>query len=232
MIQKVDDIENVVNNYLQITVKDTGAGIEFQEQDKLFQLFKLVEKPDEMRENGIGLSLAVINQIVQQFDGYMTFDSIPNQGSNFTFTFKIESRVGEVQDLMASSSFKFRWKPNPEQFIGGQEIRYILKQGNVATNPADQTAAENQVFAILPYKNEVNMVSNQQSYTMLPMHIDDVKRRLQKILIVDDEAYNINALIILLEIILKIDVQSTCERALSGPEAIQKIKDDLRANNN
>jgi len=76
------------------------------------------------------------------------------------------------------------------------------------------------------------MVSNQQSYTMLPMHIDDVKRRLQKILIVDDEAYNINALIILLEIILKIDVQSTCERALSGPEAIQKIKDDLRANNN
>jgi hypothetical protein len=102
----------------------------------------------------------------------------------------------------------------------------------VATNPADQTAAENQVFAILPYKNEVNMVSNQQSYTMLPMHIDDVKRRLQKILIVDDEAYNINALIILLEIILKIDVQSTCERALSGPEAIQKIKDDLRANNN
>jgi CheY-like chemotaxis protein len=133
---------------------------------------------------------------------------------------------------MASSSFKFRWKPNPEQFIGGQEIRYILKQGSAATDPADQTAAENQVFAILPYKNEVNMVSNHQSYTMLPMHIDDVKRRLQKILIVDDEAYNINALIILLEIILKIDVASTCERALSGPEAIQKIKDDLRANGN
>ena len=78
MIQKVDDIENVVNNYLQISVKDTGVGIEFQEQDKLFQLFKLVEKPDEIRENGIGLSLAVINQIVQQFDGYMTFDSVPN----------------------------------------------------------------------------------------------------------------------------------------------------------
>lgn len=31
MIQKVDDIKNVVNNYLQISVKDTGAGIEFQE---------------------------------------------------------------------------------------------------------------------------------------------------------------------------------------------------------
>ena len=232
MIQKVDDIENVVNNYLQISVKDTGAGIEFQEQDKLFQLFKLVEKPDEMRENGIGLSLAVINQIVQQFDGCITFDSIPNQGSTFTFTFKIESRVGEVPDLMASSSFKFRWKPNPEQFIGGQEIRYILKQGNASANPADQAVAENQVFAILPYKNEVNMAPNQQSYTMLPMHIDDVKRRLQKILIVDDEAYNVNALIILLEIILKIDVQTTCERAQSGPEAIQKVKDDLRANNN
>ena len=107
---------------------------------------------------------------------------------------------------MASNSFKFRWKPNPEQFIGGQEIRYILKQANMANQSANQSAADNQVFAILPYKNEVNMVSNQQSYTMLPLHIDDVKRRLQKILIVDDEAYNINALIILLEIILKIDV--------------------------
>ena len=67
---------------------------------------------------------------------------------------------------------------------------------------------------------------------MMPLNIDDVKQRLQKILIVDDEAYNINALIILFEIILKIDIQATCERATSGPEAIQKVKDDLRSNNN
>ena len=163
----------------------------------------------------------------------MTFESAPNVGSTFSFTFKIESRVGEVQDqLEASNSLKFRWRPNPEQFIGGQEIRYILKQANTATPAPNQPGSphNNQVFSILPYKNEVNM--QQQSFTMMPLNIDDVRQRLQKILIVDDEAYNINALIILFEIILKIDIKTTCERALSGPEAIQMVKDDLRNNNN
>ena len=63
-----------------------------------------------------------------------------------------------------------------------------------------------------------------------PINVENIRKRLQKILIVDDEEYNINAIFILLEIILKINIESTCERAISGLEAIQKIKDDIVMN--
>lgn len=63
-----------------------------------------------------------------------------------------------------------------------------------------------------------------------PISIENIKKRLQKILIVDDEEYNINAMFILLEIMLKINIELTCERATSGNEAILKIKEDIIKN--
>lgn len=57
----------------------------------MFELFKLVKEPEEIESNGVGLSLVVINQIVKQFGGQMSFESIPFAGSTFIFTFQIDS---------------------------------------------------------------------------------------------------------------------------------------------
>ena len=42
-----------------------------------------------MNTNGIGLGLVICENIVNMFDGYIKFDSIPNKGSTFTFAFKL-----------------------------------------------------------------------------------------------------------------------------------------------
>jgi K+-sensing histidine kinase KdpD len=49
---------------LQIQVIDTGAGIEYEHQDKLFKLFGFVQGPNKMNRNGIGLGLVIADNIV------------------------------------------------------------------------------------------------------------------------------------------------------------------------
>ena len=51
-----------------------------------------------------------------------------------------------------------------------------------------------------------------------------------KILIVDDEPFNIEILQTIIEKLLKISVKDACEIARNGSEAIQKVKDDVASN--
>jgi len=71
-------------------VIDTGVGIPYKDQDKLFKLFGFVKDTAAMNTNGIGLGLVICKNIVEIFDGEIDFDSVPEQGSNFYFTFKLE----------------------------------------------------------------------------------------------------------------------------------------------
>jgi len=43
-----------------------------------------------MNTNGIGLGLVICKNIVEMFDGEIDFDSVPDHGSTFTFTFKLD----------------------------------------------------------------------------------------------------------------------------------------------
>ena len=53
----------------------------------------------------------------------------------------------------------------------------------------------------------------------------------QKILVVDDQPYNIDAVYIILEYVCKLDVNSICDKALSGDDAIALIKENVRSYN-
>jgi signal transduction histidine kinase len=46
-----------------------------------------------MNTHGIGLGLVISEQIVKEFDGEIFFESVPQQGSTFTFTFKVEEEI-------------------------------------------------------------------------------------------------------------------------------------------
>ena len=66
---------------------DTGIGIEYEDQDKLFKLFGFVNDEKKLNTKGIGLGLVISDHIVQQFGGEITFDSVPKKGSTFRFSF-------------------------------------------------------------------------------------------------------------------------------------------------
>ena len=52
------------NTYLEIQVIDTGIGIKEEDQDKLFKLFGFVQDTKNLNKNGIGLGLAISDEIV------------------------------------------------------------------------------------------------------------------------------------------------------------------------
>ena len=69
---------------------DTGVGVPYEDQDKLFKLFGFVKDTAATNTSGIGLGLVISKNIVEMFGGEIDFDSVPEQGSNFTFTFKLD----------------------------------------------------------------------------------------------------------------------------------------------
>ena len=48
------------------------------------------------------------------------------------------------------------------------------------------------------------------------------------ILMVDDQDFNLNAMEIILQYKLKVNIGTTCVRALGGKEALQIIKEDVK----
>ena len=60
----------------------------------MFQLFGFAKGTAQKNTNGFGLGLVISKSIVTKFEGEIDFDSIPEEGTTFTFTFKL----GELND--------------------------------------------------------------------------------------------------------------------------------------
>ncbi len=68
---------------MEITVHDTGKGIDSSELEKVFEPFYTTKATGQ----GTGLGLWVSYGIVKSFGGEIFVESIPEQGSTFTVTF-------------------------------------------------------------------------------------------------------------------------------------------------
>ena len=64
-------------------VRDNGRGLTRDEQARLFKPFTRLET---MRTDGHGLGLSVVQRIVDKLGGQVGIESIPGQGSTFSFT--------------------------------------------------------------------------------------------------------------------------------------------------
>ena len=83
-------LQNLDNNQVAISVKDTGIGIPTKDQDKLFNNFQQVDASYKRRFSGSGLGLAISKQLAELMGGYIYFQSAPKQGSTFTITLPLE----------------------------------------------------------------------------------------------------------------------------------------------
>lgn len=73
-----------------VRVQDTGAGIEPEKMDKLFQPFSSMSK--KFRQIGTGLGLYLTKQIVEAHDGQILVKSEPGRGSEFYFSLPVHGR--------------------------------------------------------------------------------------------------------------------------------------------
>ena len=85
---------------LVMHVKDTGAGIASEDMPKLFKKFCRLKRTAEINNDGIGLGLTIVKQIVEMAQGkvWVTSQGI-NRGS--TFFFSMELVAEEPQSIVA-----------------------------------------------------------------------------------------------------------------------------------
>ncbi|MDP2208194.1 MAG: PAS domain S-box protein [Bacteroidota bacterium] len=81
----VDFIEDE-GSFVKIAVRDTGVGIPKEDFDKLFRIDTKYFSRGTEGEEGSGLGLALVAEVVQKHGGTITIDSEVDQGTSFIFT--------------------------------------------------------------------------------------------------------------------------------------------------
>lgn len=73
---------------IRITITDTGTGMEEERRKSILTPFSQVDKIDSKDYTGMGLGLALSNEIVKLLGGKMNIESEISKGTKFSFTFK------------------------------------------------------------------------------------------------------------------------------------------------
>ena len=87
---------NKQNGKIKITIQkpfflisDTGIGIPYAEQSRIFERFYRVDKAKSKELGGTGLGLAIVKHIVNNYDLTLELESKENEGTTFKIGWKI-----------------------------------------------------------------------------------------------------------------------------------------------
>jgi signal transduction histidine kinase len=101
---------------VELLVKDTGVGIPAEERDKIFDRFHRVENIQGRSQEGTGIGLSMVKELVKLHSGSIQVESETGKGSVFTVSIPI-GKDHLPAEKIADSVFK----SNP----GGQAAAYV-----------------------------------------------------------------------------------------------------------
>ncbi len=88
-----DDVEIQIEicetgDFYEFCVRDNGPGIALEEQDKVFQIFKVLAPTDRFGQPGNGIGLATVKKIIEKMGGGIHLESGIGKGCEYNFTLK------------------------------------------------------------------------------------------------------------------------------------------------
>ncbi len=83
-----------IDNQIELSVSDTGHGIPESELDKIFERFHRVQNVAGRSQEGTGIGLAMVKELVKLHSGTIQVRSKLKEGSTFTVTIPV--RIGET----------------------------------------------------------------------------------------------------------------------------------------
>ncbi len=166
----------VVSNYLEITVSDTGIGIEADKLARIFESFEQADGSISRQYGGAGLGLAVTKQLVQLHSGEIRVASEPGKGSRFTFTLPLSQSLQAQERAAPHLAASTSGSANPKTSLENTpEVSKLVAAG---WEPA--LTAQIPITIDEPLSNPEVLTPTNGSF---------------KILIVDDEPVNLQVLV-------------------------------------
>ncbi|WP_157941219.1 hybrid sensor histidine kinase/response regulator transcription factor [Arenibacter catalasegens] len=100
------------NEYISISIMDTGMGIPKDELDLIFNQFYRSKKSNELQGNGIGTTL--IKKYTEMHNGKIEVHSIENEGTEFIVHFPIINALSDYPHHVINSNPEFSIDATPE----------------------------------------------------------------------------------------------------------------------
>ena len=90
---KLFDIEKTVfyDNYIKVSVADSGIGIAQEDLKKVFDQFQQIENSLNRKNGGTGLGLPIAKQLIEAHRGFIWVESELNRGTTFSFAIPVLS---------------------------------------------------------------------------------------------------------------------------------------------
>lgn len=224
-----DQTEKTIFNGVRITVKDTGIGINQENQKRLFQAFEKLELGHKsvINATGAGLGLLISNNLVQRLSPeeladkdakIIKFESREKVGSSFYFeiySWKLAADGSHSKGIEMSET------NHPDSIFSEKGLEtgsiQLLTREFLDANANSRGVIRRNVITLDTMGSE-NIDERLGKHYTQPLIASPVTCKCNKMLIVDDDPFNLTALD---QILNKLHIQ--CDWAFNGQEAIEKI---------
>ena len=151
------------DNLIEFYVKDTGIGLNKDEQKQIFDRFKYDEETITRKYEGSGLGLTIAKGIVRLLGGKIWIDSEPGKGTTIFFTIPLEEVPMEnIEEVIIEehTPFEFNWKGKLILVVEDDDVNFKFIETILLENQAQVLRANNGLQAVELYQsiNKIDLI--------------------------------------------------------------------------